>query len=84
MSTVKINGIDVSTKVLREDIKASIKKGLSGKYAFCPETVKALLDYVEELEECLIDEAKFTKHVSGEESEQTIALFEEHELYDTN
>jgi hypothetical protein len=44
-----IQGHDVYLYELEEDVKAAIAKGLSGKFAFTPETVEALCEKIREL-----------------------------------
>lgn len=48
---VFINGEIVSLLELSADVTAAINKGYSGKFAFTPETVKALIEKIEELAE---------------------------------
>ena len=49
MDTININGAKVQISSIKADVKAAKKKGLTGNFAFCPETVEGL---IEKLEEC--------------------------------
>ena len=80
MSTVKINGNDVSIQELQDDVKAAFELDYRGKYAFCPETVEALLNYIEELETCLEHAVHLVRFEAGSESEATIFMCQGHNL----
>jgi|GEM_PF-5958924 len=43
---IEIRGIPVTFHELAEDIKAAKQKGFSGEFAFTPETVEALLEFI--------------------------------------
>jgi len=44
---MKIHGNEITTEELRADVLVAKAKGLSRQWAFCPETVEALLDLLD-------------------------------------
>jgi len=47
LDTVYIQGNAVTLLELNADVRAAVEKGLSGKWAFMPETVDALLKRID-------------------------------------
>ena len=53
---ININGVGVPLDEIRGDLEAVIKKGLSYKYAFTPETVRGLIETIDSLSTTTNDE----------------------------
>jgi len=65
---VEIRGNFVSFAELRSDVAAAYRKGLGGTFAFMPETVEALLEYIATQQIIQTDDAEID-HVSDETKE---------------
>ena len=71
-SGVNINGLFVTFAEIRADVRAAQARGMTNKYAFTPETVEALLDYIRETNDVFTGEGGFLT----QEEADTFDMFE--------